>query len=356
MVYCPEMRGDVGAGTFVTILYDNKTYDGLIVVCSNSLLEIPTEERGGGALETDNKGCGWTKVIIMVSTLEGGIESNAKFVPLRKPEVMHMKECVMTLEFCWVRSDAVLDFLWVFPPTDAASANGMTSARVLRYRLKNSTVLQEIPEDSMYFAFPSMYSQYQSMYDDCYPARLYYSLTSIRKRFSMILNRVTQSQGGDFCSNKHTPVITMSPDCWSYINRYLLKAGIYLEDYQSKRVFGELHGTDMSYHAVRQTLKWSRFTIDTESGLSSLQGLLGAYIWVGTRKKRPKVDTPASNLSINDVWNVVNVKPDSIIETPLGVVYGKYDLLYAKNTRALKVWIEYRRRSTGIHGTPPRAT
>eukprot|EP00978_Attheya_sp_CCMP212_P029889 scaffold107933_cov34-Attheya_sp.AAC.3 len=76
----------------------------------------------------------------------------------------------------------------------------------------------------------------------------------------------------------------MSPDCWSYyINRYLLKSGIYLDDYQSKQVFGvELHGTAMSFHAVRQTLKWSQFTIDTESGgLSSLQGLLGACIWVG---------------------------------------------------------------------------
>eukprot|EP00978_Attheya_sp_CCMP212_P029888 scaffold107933_cov34-Attheya_sp.AAC.2 len=117
------------------------TCDGLIVGCTNRLLGIPMEERGGGTLEEtdDKKGCGWTK------------------------------ECIMTLEFCWVRSDVVLDFLWAFPPTDAASANGMTSAHVFRgYRLKNSTVLQEIPED-MYLAFPSMYSQYQSMYDDCYP-------------------------------------------------------------------------------------------------------------------------------------------------------------------------------------------
>eukprot|EP00978_Attheya_sp_CCMP212_P011440 scaffold28222_cov63-Attheya_sp.AAC.1 len=120
----------------------------------------------------------------------------------------------------------------------------------------------------------------------------------------------------------------MSPDCWSYINRYLLKAGIYVEDYESKRVFGELHGADLSFHTVRQTLKWRRFTIDTESGLTSLKGLLGAYIWVGTRKRRPKVDTPASNLAINNVWNVVNMKPASIIEIPEGVAYGKYDLLY----------------------------
>eukprot|EP00978_Attheya_sp_CCMP212_P018542 scaffold50844_cov67-Attheya_sp.AAC.1 len=141
MVYCPELRGNVGAGTFVMFLYNNKTYDGLIVGSTNSLLDIPTEERGGGTLEKDDKGCGWTKVIIMVSTLEGGIKSNAKFIPLRKPEVMHMNECAMTLEFCWVRSDAVLDFLWVFPPTDAAaSANGMAGGRVLWYRLKNSTV------------------------------------------------------------------------------------------------------------------------------------------------------------------------------------------------------------------------
>eukprot|EP00978_Attheya_sp_CCMP212_P021123 scaffold61301_cov45-Attheya_sp.AAC.3 len=178
-----------------------------------------------------------------------------------------MKECVMTLEFCWVRSDAVLDFLWVFPPTDAPSANGVTSARVLWYRLKNSSVLEEIPED-MYLAFPSMYSQYQSLYDDCHPVRLCYSLTSIKQRFSLILNRVAQLHGSNFYSNRHTPVIPMSPDCWSYINsRYLLKAtGIYLDDYYSKIVFGELHGTtDMSFHAVRQTLKLSRFTIDTES-------------------------------------------------------------------------------------------
>eukprot|EP00978_Attheya_sp_CCMP212_P008215 scaffold19205_cov38-Attheya_sp.AAC.3 len=94
------------------------------------------EEIGGGTQETDGKGCVWTK-----------------------PEVMNMKECVMILEFCWVRSDAVLDFLWVFPPTDAHAANGMTSARVLWYRLKNSTVLEEIPEDMYLGAFPSpMYS------------------------------------------------------------------------------------------------------------------------------------------------------------------------------------------------------
>eukprot|EP00978_Attheya_sp_CCMP212_P010217 scaffold24561_cov64-Attheya_sp.AAC.4 len=161
------------------------TCDGLIVGSTNRLLDIPTEERGGGTLETDDKGCGWTKVMTMISiTLEGGIESHAKFIPLQKLEVMNMKECVMTLE---VRSDAVLDFLWAFPPTDAASANGMTSAHVLQYRLKNSTVLEKIPED-MYLAFPTMYSQYQSMYDDCYHARL-----------------VAQLQGSNFCSNGHPP-------------------------------------------------------------------------------------------------------------------------------------------------------
>ena len=97
---------------------------------------------------------------------------------------------------------------------------------------------------------------------------------------------------------------------------------------------------------MRQTFNWSRFTIDTQSKLKTLQGLLGDYIWVGSRKKRPKVDCAASTLSINDAWNVVIPRPDNLEENPKGVTYGNYDLLYDPCSRALKVWITYKKVST----------
>eukprot|EP00978_Attheya_sp_CCMP212_P007835 scaffold18205_cov64-Attheya_sp.AAC.1 len=54
-----------------------------------------------------------------------------KFVPLRMPDVMNITECVLTLEFAWVRSDAIQDFLWVFRPasSNARLVDGMTNGR-----------------------------------------------------------------------------------------------------------------------------------------------------------------------------------------------------------------------------------
>jgi hypothetical protein len=266
MVYCPKLRGNVGAGSFVSILCDNQTREGLIVACTNRLHDVPESERASGTPpEPSDHACGWVKVVIMLPTLELGIEDHAKFIPLRSPEVQNMQERVITLEFCWVRSTSVQEFLWVFRPDtdDATLANGMVCARILRYRMKDSSVPEEVPE-LMYLSFPSVYSEHQSMYDDCYPKRLFYSLTLIRKRISAILNRVAMSQGSNFCINRNMPLISMAPDCWSYISRYLLEEGLLSEDYTSKRVVGNLHGCDLSYHAVRQTSDWNRFT--TSSG------------------------------------------------------------------------------------------
>jgi hypothetical protein len=251
MVYCRNLRGNIGAGTFVSILCDNQTREGLIVGCTNRLLDIPDSERASGTPpEPNDHACGWVKVVIMLPTLEGGIEDHSKFIPLRSPEVQNMEERVMTLEYCWVRCTFVQEFLWVFRPDtdDAALANGMVCARILRYRLTKDSVPEEVPE-LMYLSFPSIYSEYQSMYDDCYPKRLFYSLSLIRLRIAAILNRVTMSQGSEFCINRNMPLISMGPDCWSYIRRYLLKEGLLSDDYTSKRVVGNLHGCDLSYHA-----------------------------------------------------------------------------------------------------------
>eukprot|EP00978_Attheya_sp_CCMP212_P011140 scaffold27269_cov43-Attheya_sp.AAC.1 len=59
------------------------------------------------------EGCGWLKVVLMRHhTSEPTISSSEKFVPLRMPDVMSITECVLSLEYTWVQSNAVKDFLW----------------------------------------------------------------------------------------------------------------------------------------------------------------------------------------------------------------------------------------------------
>eukprot|EP00978_Attheya_sp_CCMP212_P004673 scaffold10208_cov69-Attheya_sp.AAC.2 len=113
----------------------------------------------------------------------------------------------------------------------------------------------------------------------------------------------------------------MSPDGWGYIHRRLLKSGVkQLEDYVTKR--------GKKYHSYRAYL-------------------IGMHIiWAGARKKRPKIDTQAKHLCINDAWNVVVPRPTSDTPNPHGVSYGKYDLLFEPTQCTFKIWIEYKKQSS----------
>eukprot|EP00978_Attheya_sp_CCMP212_P018337 scaffold50037_cov34-Attheya_sp.AAC.2 len=71
----------------------------------------------------------------------------------------------------------------------------------------------------------------------------------------------------------------MSVDTWAYISRRILKSGIpQLEDYGSKRVIGDLRCHDLSFHTIRLHLEWEHFTINCQSDLSKLQGIIGSHI------------------------------------------------------------------------------
>jgi hypothetical protein len=265
------------------------------------------------------------------------------------PEVMNTAECVMTVEYCWVKSDTIQELLWVFSP-DSANAllvQGMTNGRVIRYRLDPIGYgIEEIPEFTC-LAFPSMYSEYQSLYVDCYVTRVWHTITLVRQKISAILNRVSMKQGSEFCVYRHNQVIHMSPDGWGYIHRRLLKLGVsQLEDYVTKRAIGDLRGHDLSYHSLRQTSEWIHFCLHTAEEVSHLKSVLGKHIWAGARKNRPKIDTPAKSLSVNDAWNVVLPRPTSDTPNPPGVSYGKYDLLFEPTHCAFKIWIKYKKMSS----------
>jgi hypothetical protein len=283
------------------------------------------------------------------------------------PDVMSITECVLSLEYKWVRSDAVKDFLWVFRPESANArlVKGMTNGRVIRYQLDSGNDVVHLLEEDACLAFPGMYSDYKSMYVDCYPTRVFDTIKSIRVRILSILNRRAQTQGSEFAVNRQMPLMQMSADTWAYISRRMLKSGIpQLEDHLSKRVVGELRGHDLSYHTIRMQLEWEHFTIDSVSMLKKFQGLVGSHIWAGTRKKRPKVDLPPKTIGINDAWNVIQPRPDNVTEgqvgymdsttmieedgTPTQVIirWGKYDLLFDRVTCTFKIWIEYRKVST----------
>ena len=132
-----------------------------------------------------------------------------------------------------------------------------------------------------------------------------------------------------------------------YIHRRLLKLGVtQLEDYVTKRAIGDLRGHDLSYHSLRQTSEWIHFCLHTAEEVSHLKSVLGKHIWAGARKNRPKLDTPAKSLSVNDAWNVVLPRPTSDTPNPPGVSYGKYDLLFEPTHCTFKIWIEYKKMSS----------
>eukprot|EP00978_Attheya_sp_CCMP212_P027678 scaffold93282_cov39-Attheya_sp.AAC.1 len=183
---------------------------------------------------------------------------------------MNITECVMLLEYCWVKSDAIQELLWVFRPdsTNALLVEGMTYGRVIRYRLDPIGYgIEEIPEHTC-LAFPSMYSEYQSMYVDCYATRVWHTITLIRKKISAILNQVSMKQGSELCVYRHNQIIHMSPDGWGYVHRRLLKSGV---KQPTKRGVGDLRGHDLSYHSLRETSKWIHFCLHTEEEVSQLQ-------------------------------------------------------------------------------------
>eukprot|EP00978_Attheya_sp_CCMP212_P003444 scaffold7138_cov69-Attheya_sp.AAC.2 len=101
------------------------------------------------------------KVVLLRHSSDSSINSEEKFIPLRMPEGMNTTECVMTVEYCWVKSDAIQELLWVFPPDSAKAllVQGMTNGLVIRYRLDPIGYgIEEIPELTC-LAFPSMYSE-----------------------------------------------------------------------------------------------------------------------------------------------------------------------------------------------------
>jgi hypothetical protein len=370
-VYCPYLFADISMGTFVQILLDKKERDGLVVGSCSSSSAIPSEERDAmEAVSNPKEGCGWLKVVLMRHTSEPNISSSEKFVPLRMPDVMSIPECVLTLEYRWTQSDSVKDFLWVFWPESANArlVAGMTNGRVIRYQLDSGSDAVHLLAEDACLAFPCMYSVYKSMYVDCYPMRVFDTIKSIRVRILAILNRRAQTQGSEFAVNRQMPLMQMSADTWAYIRRRMLKSGIpQLDDHLSKRVVGDLRGHDLSYHTIRLQLEWEHFTIDSVSMLKKFQGLVGCHIWAGSRKKRPKVDLPPKTIGINDAWNVIEPRPDTVTEgevgfrdstfmveedgTPTQVIsrWGKYDLLFDRVTSTFKIWIEYRKVSTLNH-------
>ena len=367
-VHSPILFVDISIGTFVHIKLDKKDRDGLVVGSCNSVSEVPADERDAVYHISEENGCGWVKVILMQKASDPAIACCEKFVPLRMPDVMNITECVLTLEYAWVRSDAIQDFLWVFRPesTNARLVDGMTNGRVIRYKLYKSDSTVLLLEDGTCLAFPSMYSEYQSMYVDCYVTRVFDTIVNIRRRIATILNRRAQTQGSEFCVNRNMPAMQMSVDTWAYISMRMLKSGIpKLEDYGSKRFIGDLRCHDLSFHTIRLHLEWEHFRIDCHSDLCKLQGILGSHIWVGTRKKRPKVDQAPNTIGINDAWNVVVPRPASVVSaeveefidsttlfeedgtpTQVRMKYGKYDMLFDRTTRSFKIWIEYRKIGT----------
>jgi hypothetical protein len=54
---CHNLRTNISVGTFVQILFDNIQCDGLIVMSTNRLGNVPSEEIDEVTQETDNKYC-----------------------------------------------------------------------------------------------------------------------------------------------------------------------------------------------------------------------------------------------------------------------------------------------------------
>jgi hypothetical protein len=143
---------------------ENKDRDGLVVGSCHCVSEIPADERDTVSPISEHKGYGWVKVVLMQEASDPAIACCEKFVPLRMPDVMNITECVLTLEYAWVRSDAIKDFLWVFRPesSNARLVDGMTNGRVIRYKLYKSDSTVVFLEEGTCLAFPSMYSDYKS--------------------------------------------------------------------------------------------------------------------------------------------------------------------------------------------------
>eukprot|EP00978_Attheya_sp_CCMP212_P038393 scaffold189916_cov66-Attheya_sp.AAC.1 len=152
----------------------------------------------------------------MRHTSEPTISSSEKFVPLRMPDAMSITECVLSLEYTWVQSDAVKDFLWVFHPESANArlVERMTNGWVIRYQLDSGNRAVHLLAEDACLTFPCMYSDYKSMYVDCYPMRVFETIKSIRARILSILNRRAQTQGSEFAVNRQMPLMQMSADTW----------------------------------------------------------------------------------------------------------------------------------------------
>ena len=183
---------------------------------------------------------------------------------------------------------------------------GMSGFFVAKYRIGGDGKVCTIPHHACP-PFGGQIEGFRNVWSTDFCELIYKSMLQIRREVQRILCRVAQSQGDFAVKNAK---LNLPKCCWYFIKDAMEMKGIHIISgikYSQPR---SVLSWGISFYSKPYTGFLDVIRFDTVSKLQAFRELFGTMSGHGVRKKRPRYSDGPSRLCLNDVLNVVAVRPD----------------------------------------------
>jgi hypothetical protein len=239
---------------------------------------------------SDDDGTRYIYVNVFNSLSDYSVPNEDQCRPIATGACQGLPELVQTKEFVTIAEDDILDLAFVFSPQNVSSgeadAVGITNCFLCRFRI---SPVANIVETVVIVPFPSYYDGSPVSFGCCFPSKIWKWTSVLQDMIRTGLNRSSENQGSYV---KYGPA--KQPFCsesWEYLSQKMVEGRIVILETTSRNIRRRtLNGMLVESLQVKRPSIFYRF--ETKHQLNVLRSIVGRYVTVGMRLRRPKVGKP----------------------------------------------------------------